>query len=213
MAYKINGDLEIRDTVKLNNLAGTAIHDIDLNNLNDTGIYYCGRNCINHPPGMSAWFYLEILDSGGNDFIQIARSVGDPVKTFIRAHWSESNNHRWSDWVETYDATKFNVYEKYYTNENIKKGEIYFFKIGQMVQVICTGDFLNLQKGVTIYIDNIDSKFTPVGGTVYFGPPWNNPNSYIFMRISGTRVSFANHSSEISEPTNGSFCGTYMSYF
>ena len=112
----------------------------------------------------------------------------------------------WSSW-ET--ITTSDVKEYSYENNNIKKGRIYFKKIGRVVQVQCEEDFTNLGSGIVTYINTIAEDIRPLDDVKFSS--WNN-KSYIFMCVqkSGS-VYFGNYSgASISKPTNGAFQGTYL---
>ena len=100
------------------------------------------------------------------------------------------------------------VFSVSYANTNVKRGRIYFKKVGRLVQIHCNGDALQVPYGETTYIDSIDSRLTPIEGEFQCAC-WNN-KSYVFLSIIGTTVKLCNYNAPITSATNFGVVGCYI---
>lgn len=97
-------------------------------------------------------------------------------------------------------------------NTNMKKGELFLYKIGKFVVFSCIGDFVNLPTGgihTYIPISSVPASFRP--STSFLFSCINNTAQRPVMYIHPTTgISFYNYGAAITTATNGAFGGIYV---
>lgn len=74
----------------------SSASNVNYNDYKKSGTYYMGSGCTNAPAGLS-WMRMIVIGSGSSgDIVQIASSVGDIPRTFVRS----CSNSSWHYWRE-----------------------------------------------------------------------------------------------------------------